>query len=403
MAESRMQGSGRGYGNPTGGSRSQIGGREPGAGGVGKGGPRSVRVELGVWGRGKGRVRCAAGRRPDGWGPRCPRAGGRLGGRCGARRSPPPGGRAGGGAGRGQRRISALSIRLLRLALASAPAPSDVRATWPAPRLRPESLAAAAAAAARRAPQAAPAPCPPAARAPPPNPRGGRRPCCPYCCSASSGRRKRDQEPVSSRRRAPLFPPGPRACAPGAAAGGGGAGATWTAREQRKAPPARPSGRPHLWGAQRRSPLAQGSGFRCPGLFTWAVLWRTPDSAPGGRGAAAWDTLHSRTRWAHATASAGFGDAETAGHRSWAGAHAVGALGAGPERGPPGWRDEPREEGGAGGGRSGLLARGPGSPGTRLSAGRRRRPPPAGPRARGSAESSPLAALRTVPGHAAPG
>lgn len=98
------------------------------------GGPRPVGIEQGVLGRGTGRARCAEGRRPDGWGARCPRAGGRWGGRCGARRPPPPPGpgRAGGGAGRGQQRISALSIQLLRLAPASAPAPSDVRAVRPA-------------------------------------------------------------------------------------------------------------------------------------------------------------------------------------------------------------------------------------------------------------------------------
>lgn len=134
-----------------GAARSQTGGREPGAGRVGKGGPRSVRVELGGLGpREKRRVRCAAGRRPDGWGSRCPPAGGRAAGRP-VRGPPPPRGRAGGGAGRGQRRISALSIRLLRLALASAPAPSDVRAAWPAP-----SCARPAPRAPRRRPPRAP-------------------------------------------------------------------------------------------------------------------------------------------------------------------------------------------------------------------------------------------------------
>ena len=90
-------------------------------------------------------------------------------------------------------------------------------------------------------------------------------------------------------------------------------------------------------------------------------------------------------------------------HHSRAGAHAVGVLGAGPERAPPGRGMSPVRKAGREGARSGRLARGPGSPGTRLSAGRRRRPPPAGPRARGSAESPPPATLRTVPGHAAPG
>lgn len=171
-------------------------------------------------------------------------AGGRAGGgEAGAGPAAPPGpGRAGGGAGRGQRRISALSIRLLRLAPASAPAPSVVRATRPAPSSASPASRAAAAATARRAPPAAPAPCPPAARAPPPNPRGGRRRCCPYCCFASSGRREPDQEPVSTRRPAPLFPPGLRACARGAAAGGGGAGATWTAGNKGRRPRRGPRG-----------------------------------------------------------------------------------------------------------------------------------------------------------------
>lgn len=44
-AESRVQGSGQGYGKATGGARSQTGGGEPRAGGVGKGGPRSISVE----------------------------------------------------------------------------------------------------------------------------------------------------------------------------------------------------------------------------------------------------------------------------------------------------------------------------------------------------------------------
>lgn len=57
----------------------------------------------------------------------------------------------------------------------------------------------------------------------------------------------------------------------------------------------------------------------------------------------------------------------------------------------------PARKAGREGGRSGRLARGPGSPGTRLSAGRRRRPPPAGPCARGCAESPPPGTLRTVP------
>lgn len=55
----------------------------------------------------------------------------------------------------------------------------------------------------------------------------------------------------------------------------------------------------------------------------------------------------------------------------------------------------PARKAGREGGRSGRLARGPGSPGTRLSAGRRRRPPPAGPCARGCAESPPPGTLRT--------
>lgn len=63
----------------------------------------------------------------------------------------------------------------------------------------------------------------------------------------------------------------------------------------------------------------------------------------------------------------------------------------------------PARKAGRDGGRSGRLARGPGSPGTRLSAGRRRRPPPARPCARGSTESLPPGALRTVPGRAGPG
>lgn len=74
-----------------------------------------------------------------------------------------------------------------------------------------------------------------------------------------------------------------------------------------------------------------------------------------------------------------------------------------PSRPPPHGGMSPARKAGRDGGRSGRLARGPGSPGTRLSAGRRRRPPPAGPCARGSAESLPPGALRTVPGRAGPG
>lgn len=259
----------------------------------------------GVLGRRTESARCAAGRRPDGWGARCPRAGGRWRSRCGAATPPHPGPGAGPGGASG----------------ALAPCQfgcSDL--LWP-PRPRPETCGLPSprppvphAAAARRAPPAAPAPCPPAAWAPPPNPRGGRRRCCLYCFSASSGLRETDQEPVSTQRPAPHFPPGRRACALGAAAGGGGregsAGATWTAREQRKAPPARPSGRPHLRGAQRSTPLARGSNFRARGL-TWAAGPRTsgpdPDTLPGPPefgGPAYWDPLHAGTRRAHATASA---------------------------------------------------------------------------------------------------
>lgn len=78
-------------------------------------------------------------------------SGGRAGGGEAGAGPAAPRGRAGGGAGRGQRRISALSIRLLRLALASAPAPSDVRAAWPAP-----SCARPAPRAPRRLPPRAP-------------------------------------------------------------------------------------------------------------------------------------------------------------------------------------------------------------------------------------------------------
>lgn len=74
-----------------------------------------------------------------------------------------------------------------------------------------------------------------------------------------------------------------------------------------------------------------------------------------------------------------------------------------PLAGPPHGGMSPARKAGRDGGRSGRLARGPGSPGTRLSAGRRRRPPPAGPCARGSAESLPPGALGTVPGRAGPG
>lgn len=114
-------------------------GGEPRTGWVRMEGPRPVGVGWeGVLGRGTESARCAAGRRPDGWGARCPRAGGRRRSRCGAATPPPP--RAGGGAGRGQRRISALSIRLLRLALASAPAPRDVRAAQSSPSRAPRRL-----------------------------------------------------------------------------------------------------------------------------------------------------------------------------------------------------------------------------------------------------------------------
>lgn len=176
------------------------------------------------------------------------------------------------------------------------------------------------------------------------------------------------------RRPALPFPHGLKACAPGAAAGGGGAGATWTAREQRKAPPARPSGHPHLQGARRRSPRAEGPAF-APEAFL---------PGPPGRGRPARGGLEPSARWDEAGARdsvRGLGVAETVGHRSRAGAHAVGALGAGPERAPPGGGMSPARKAGREGGRSGRLARGPGSPGTRLSAGRRRRPPLAGPRA----------------------
>lgn len=342
------------------------------------------------------------------------RGGGRTGGARGARgragggeagagpAAPPGPGRAGGGAGRGQRRISALSIRLLRLAPASAPAPSDVRAAWPAPsraglepRARRPAPPQPPPAASCRAPPAAPAPCPPAARAPPPNPRGGRRRCCPYCYSASSGRREPDQEPVSTRRPVPFFPPGPRACAPGAAAGGGGRGRHLDGPGTKEGAPGAALGAPSPAG--RTAPQSPGQRVWLPRPRPSYLGRPAGDTrlCPGGRGCRGLGLAELQDAAGARNSARGLGAVETKGHRSQSGAHAVGALGAGSGRppSPSGGMSPARKAGRREGGRSGRLARGPGSPGTRLSAGRRRRrrPPLAGPRARGSAESQPPA------------
>lgn len=259
-------------------------------------------------------------------------AGGRAAGRPVRGPWPPHG--AGPGAGPGGASSVLAPCQFGCSDLLRPPRPRPATCGFPSPRSPAPRAAAAAATAARRAPPAAPAPCRPAAWARPPNPRGGRRRCCPYCCSASSGRREPDQEPVSTRRPAPPFPPGRRACALGAAAGGGGAGATWTAREQRKAPPARPSGRRHLRGARRCNSPAGGSSFRARGLLTWAAEPRTPGPAPqtlGGRGLGSFARRDSEGA---RDSVRGLRAAVTAGHLSRAGAHAVGALGAGLDRAP---------------------------------------------------------------------
>lgn len=131
------------------------------------------------------------------------------GGKAGAGPAiPPPRGRAGGGAGRGERRISALSIsaaqtcsglRSPRPATCGQPRTDLHPAEPPLPHPRVAVTA-----------RCAPPPCPPVARAPPPNLRGGRRGRCPrcgrLCCSVSSGCLGADREPVSTMRPAPHLP-----------------------------------------------------------------------------------------------------------------------------------------------------------------------------------------------------
>lgn len=257
----------------------------------------------------------------------------------------------------------------------------------------------AAAVAARRAPPAAPAPCPPAAWAPPPNPRGGRRRCYPYCCSASSGRLETDQEPVSTQRPALPFPPGRRECALRAAAGGGGG-------EGAQAPPGQP-------GNKGRRPRHGPRGALTCGAHSAAVHWpagpaSAPQALPGppGRGRLArppefrgprpgtlcMPGLGGRTQQCPRTLSLGDRGAPLLG-----GGARGRRAGCWP-RAPPGGEMSPTRKAGREGGGSGRLARGPGSPGTRLSAGRRRRPPPAGHRARGSTESQLPGQLVTVTG-----
>lgn len=210
------------------------------------------------------------------------RAGGRQGGRCGARR--PPRGRAGGGAGRGQRRISALSIRLLRLALASAPAPSDVRAAWPAPSCARPAPAPSPPPAAR---PAAPAPtCPPAARAPPPNPRGSRRRRrCPLLLLCVLGAPRAGSGAGEYTAPCSLLPARAESVRPGGGRGEGARAPPWTAGNKEGAP-GRPSGRPHLWGARRQVPGPKGpasaTGPSYPGLPCGGRPTRPQGS--GGRG-----------------------------------------------------------------------------------------------------------------------
>lgn len=264
-------------------------------------------------------------------------AGGRAVGRPvrGPSPSPPPRGRAGPGAGPGGASSALAPCQFSCSDLLRPPRPRPATCGLSGPR-SPASRAAAAAAAtaARRAPPAAPAPCPPAARARPPNPRGGRRRCYPYYCSASSGRRDPDQEPVSTRLSAPPFPPGRRACALGAAAGGRGRRRHLDGPGTKEGAPrtalgaSSPAGRTTL---QFPGPRVQLPCLRPSYLGRRAKDARSGPQRLGGRGlgpSAYRDLAGARD------SVRGLGAAVTAGHRSRAGAHAVGALGAGLERAP---------------------------------------------------------------------
>lgn len=282
-AEGWVRGSGRGYGNTIGAARSRTGVGSLELAGL----ERESQVCKGDWGFGaaeKRRVRCAAGRRPDG----CVAvpSGGRAGG---GRPVRPQASRAGAGPGGTGGALAPLvnsaapDLRSGLRARARRRACGLLGPRPPAPGLRPRPSPPPAARPGSAGPMPAGRP------GPPPNPRGGRRRrrftllllCVLGAPRAGSGAGEYTA-PCSS------FPPGPKACAPGATAGGGGAGATWTAREQRKAPPERPSGRPHLWGARRRRSWPEG-----PASATEAFLPGLPCGGrprpPGGQGAATWD------------------------------------------------------------------------------------------------------------------